>query len=159
MKVRINRWYNTVLTALLTMLGYGCSSEEPMDMYGVIAEYGVPNADYIIKGTVTDEAGTPVQGIKTVVKEMPEGYSEYAYSIDSTLTDAAGKYQMKTNIDFGTQGKKLVVQDIDGEANGGEFMSDTIDISKFEAKKIGEGDRHWYDGKFEIQADVKLKKK
>lgn len=159
MKVRINRWYNTILTALLTMLGYGCSSEEPMDMYGVIAEYGAPSADYIIKGTVTDEAGTPVQGIKTVVKEMPEGYSEYAYSIDSTLTDAAGKYQMKTNIYFGTQGKKLVVQDIDGEANGGEFLSDTIDISKLEAKKVGEGDGHWYDGKFEIQADVKLKKK
>ena len=25
MKVRFNRWYNAVLTALLTMLGYGCS--------------------------------------------------------------------------------------------------------------------------------------
>ena len=28
MKVRFNRWYNAVLTALLTMLGYGCSSTD-----------------------------------------------------------------------------------------------------------------------------------
>ena len=40
MKVRFNRWYNAVLTALLSMLGFGCSSEEPMDMYGPPVEYG-----------------------------------------------------------------------------------------------------------------------
>ena len=58
MKVRFNRWYNAVLTALLSMLGYGCSSsEDPTDalMYGV-----VPVAEYQIRGQVTDEAGTPV---------------------------------------------------------------------------------------------------
>lgn len=159
MKVRFNRWYNTILTALLTMLGYGCSSEESMDMYGVVVEYGVPSADYVIKGTVTDEAGTPIQGIKTVLKELPDFYPDYAYSIDSTQTDASGKYQINTRLTFGHQWDKLVVQDIDGEANGGEFLSDTIEISKLEAKKIGEGDGHWNNGKYEIQANVKLKKK
>ena len=69
MKVRFNRWYNAVLTTLLSMLGYGCSFEEPMDMYGTaVMEYGVPNADYIVMGQVTDETGTPVQGIKTSLK-------------------------------------------------------------------------------------------
>ena len=70
MKVRFNRWYNAVLTALLSILGFGCSSEEPMDMYGPPVEYGTPQADFILKGTVTDEIGTPVQGLKTSLKEV-----------------------------------------------------------------------------------------
>ena len=49
MKVRFNRWYNAVLTALLSILGFGCSSEEPMDMYGPPVEYGTPQADFILK--------------------------------------------------------------------------------------------------------------
>lgn len=160
MKVRFFRWYNALLTGLLSILGYGCSLEEPMDEYGVvICEYGVPSADYIIKGTVTDETGNPIQGIKTSLKEIPDYYPEYTYSRDSTLTDAAGKYQINTRLFVGHQWDRLVVEDIDGEANGGEFLSDTIDISKLEAKKIGEGDGNWNDGKYEVQYDVKLKKK
>ena len=156
MKIRFYRWYNAVLTALLSMLGYGCSSsEESID----VVEYGTPNVDYIIRGIVTDEVGIPIQGIKTVVKEIPDYYPEYAYSKDSTLTDAAGKYQVNTRLFVGHQWDRLVVQDIDGEANGGEFLSDTIDISKIEAKKIGEGDGKWNSGKYEINADFKLKKK
>ena len=160
MKVRFNRWYNAVLTALLSMLGYGCSSlDEPLDMYGSPVEYGTPNADYVFKGTVTDEAGTPVQGVKAVLKEMPDYAPGYAYGIDSTQTDAAGKYQIDTRIYVSSTGVRLVVEDIDGEANGGEFLSDTIDVSKLDAKKIGAGDGHWNSGKYEVQADVKLKRK
>ena len=47
MKVRFYRWYNAVLTALLSMLGYGCSSsEDPLDMYGAPVEYGAPHGRY-----------------------------------------------------------------------------------------------------------------
>ena len=44
MKVRFVHWYNAVLTALLSMIGYGCSttSNEP-------EMYGTPTADYILK--------------------------------------------------------------------------------------------------------------
>jgi putative lipoprotein (rSAM/lipoprotein system) len=108
---------------------------------------------------VTDEAGTPIQGIKTVLKEMPDNYPNYAYGIDSTMTDAAGKYQIETRVYVGQISQKLIVEDIDGEANGGEFLSDTIDISKIEANKIGQGDGKWNSGKYEIKADIKLKKK
>lgn len=160
MKVRFYRWYNAVLTALLSMLGYGCStSDEVMEMYGTVVEYGTPNVDYIIRGTVTDEVGTPILGIKTVLKDIPDNYPDYAYSIDSAMTDAAGKYQIEKRIYVHQDGRKLIVEDIDGEANGGEFLSDTVDISKLEAKKIGEGDGRWNSGKYEINADFKLKKK
>lgn len=158
MKVRFTRWYNAVLTALLGLLGYSCSSDDIVDEYGtLVAEYGVPTAHFIMKGTVTDEAGTPIQGIKAAVKVMPYQHPEYAYSLDSTMTDAVGKYQIEYHQLLNE--KILLLEDVDGAANGGEFQSDTIDISKLEPKKIGEGDGRWYEGKFEIQADVKLKRK
>ena len=157
MRVRFNRWYNAVLTTLLSILGYGCSSDEPMDMYGSPPEYGSPHADYIVIGTVTNESGTPVQGIKTSLKEVSEN-AKTAYGIDSVQTNATGDFQLKYT---GMERKsiKLIVDDIDGEANGGEFLSDTLDIDYDKAVKVKEGEGRWYQGKFEVSQDVKLKKK
>ena len=158
MKVRFYRWYNVVLTTLLTMLGYGCTKEEPMDMYGVMVEYGVPSANYIVKGTVTDEGGTPIQGIKTSVKSIPDEAPQYTQGLDSVQTDNAGKFQLKASWYAGIPDLKLIVEDVDGEANGGEFLSDTIRIDELKRQKLEDGDG-WYEGKFELNADVKLKKK
>ena len=159
MKVRFNRWYNAVLAALMSMLGYGCSSSE--DSADALM-YGVPVAGYQIKGQVTDEAGTPVQGIKTAVKIIMSSPSadgkKEIYARDSVLTDASGKYDISATAP-GNPETKLIVEDIDGEANSGEFLSDTLDIDYDKAVKAGEGDHHWYTGKFEITTDVKLKKK
>lgn len=156
MKVRFNRWYNAVLTALLSMLGYGCSStEEPLDMYGPPVEYGTPHADYIIKGRVMDESGTPVQGIKTSLRKVDK---VRAYGIDSVQTNVSGNYQLK-HTGWQNQYYKVIVEDIDGEANGGEFLSDTLDIDYDKAVKTKDGDGKWYHGIYEISQDVKLKKK
>ena len=160
MKVRFNRWYNAVLTALLSMLGYGCSStEEPLDMYGPPVEYGTPHADYIIKGRVMDESGTPVQGIKTSLKKVFENNNKhYALGVDSVQSDVSGNYQLKST-DRQNQYDKVIVEDIDGEANGGEFLSDTLDVDYNKAVKTKDGDGKWYLGIYEIIQDVKLKKK
>ena len=156
MKVRFNRWYNAVLTALLSMLGYGCSStEEPLDMYGPPVEYGTPHADYIIKGRVMDESGTPVQGIKTSLRKVDK---VRAYGIDSVQTNASGNYQLK-HTGWQNQYYKVIAEDVDGEANGGEFLSDTLDIDYDKAVKTKDGDGKWYLGTYEIIQDVKLKKK
>ena len=150
MKVRFNRWYNAVLTALLSMLGYGCStSEDPT----YVQEYGVPITEYQIKGQVTDEAGTPVQGIKTSLKEIFLSADEKLdfWGIDSIQTDASGRYQLNS---YGSNKyKKLIVEDVDGEANGGEFLSDTLDIDDEKAVKI--------DGtySYELNMNINLKKK
>jgi hypothetical protein len=53
----------------------------------------------------------------------------------------------------------LIVEDIDGEANGGEFISDTLDVDFNKAVQTKEGDGRWYGGVYEITQDVKLKKK
>lgn len=155
MKVRFTRWYNAVLTALLGLLGFESCSNFKEE----VEEYGCPSADYIIKGTIADEAGTPVQGIKTSLKQVlvtVEG--SYVYGVDSILTSESGNYQLKSNeIPAGLT--KLIVEDIDGKLNGGEFLSDTLDIDYEKAVKTKEGDRRWYSGVYEITQNVKLKKK
>ena len=53
----------------------------------------------------------------------------------------------------------IIAEDIDGEANDGEFMSDTLDIDYNKAVKSKDGDGRWYYGVYEIIQNVKLKKK
>ena len=160
MKVRFNRWYNAVLTALLSMLGFSCSLDEPDEYGSTPVEYGTPHADYILKGTVTDEAGTPIKGIKTSLKEISkDDTGTYVFGIDSIQTNESGNYQLKNSGMPYDKRIKLFVEDIDGEANGGEFLNDTLDIDYGKAVEVEEGDHHWYDGKYEVTTDVRLKKK
>ena len=157
MKVRFNRWYNAVLTALLTLLGYGCSSSS--DDYSDVEMYGTPRADFVVQGSVTDEAGKPVQGIKTSLKRVIKELNNAAEGLDSVQTDAAGQYQLKYS-GFTDNNFKLIVEDIDGDANGGTFAPDTLDLDYDKAKHTKEkGQGFMYSGLFEFQIDVKLKKK
>ena len=162
MKVRFNRWYNTVLTALLSVLGYACSSSDEDER--VVIMYGTPHADYQFSGTVTDESGSPVKGIKVSAKNVYRRYDSTlieTYGVDSTLTDSKGKYAVEGEAFLGEHILKLIVEDLDGEANGGNFMNDTIDIDFDNAKKVKEPDKddYWSDGTFAITQDIKLKKK
>jgi putative lipoprotein (rSAM/lipoprotein system) len=121
-------------------------------MYGV-----VPVAEYQIRGQVTDEAGTPVQGIKTSVKIIMSSPSadgkKEIYARDSVLTDASGKYDISFATTPGNPETKLIVEDIDGEANGGEFLSDTLDIDYEKAVHMDDSYR------YELNMNVKLKKR
>ena len=142
------------------MLGFSCSLDEPDEYGSTPVEYGTPHADYILKGTVTDEAGTPIKGIKTSLKEVyKDDTGTYVYGIDSIQTNESGNYQLKNSGMPYDKRIKLVVEDIDGEANGGEFLNDTLDIDYGKAVEVEEGDHHWYDGKYEVTTDVRLKKK
>lgn len=150
MKVRFNRWYNAVLTALLAMLGYGCSStDENRD----VEEYGCPYADYVVQGSVTDEAGNPIQGINVKAPYGSDLDSQFGQIVE---TDAAGKFALK---EFSSlRGHEIIFEDVDGEANGGLFQSDTIRVQTLPKTQTEKGNG-WYNGKYEVQADIKLKKK
>ena len=153
MKVRFNRWYNTILTALLTMLGYGCSSEDPMDMYGTPVEYGAPHADYIVKGQVTDETGSPIKDIKITA---PYGFLTDSQHNQIVQTDAAGNFTL--NEFSSTRGSEIFFEDVDGEANGGDFQSETIYVETLPKTQTEKG-KGWYEGKYDVKAVIKLKKK
>ena len=115
-------------------------------------------------GTVTDESGSPVKGIKVAAKNVyrsQDGAVVDTYGVDSTQTDGSGKYAFESRRFVSDPDLKLIVEDIDGEANGGAFKSDTIDIDFDKAKKVKEADKDdsWSSGTFAITQDIKLKKK
>lgn len=157
MKVRFNRWYNAVLTVLLSLMGYSCSSDDIVDEYGVpIAEvaYGCPYADYVVKGQVTDEAGNPIPGIQVTAPNGSDTDSEYSQIVK---TDAQGGFTLR---EFSTsRGHEMIVEDIDGEDNNGLFESESMYVETLPMKQVKDGNGGWYLGKYEVTANIKLKKK
>lgn len=154
MKVRFYHWYNMLLSAMLTWLGFGSCTDTGPDEYGPAPMYGtLPYANYHISGTVTDESGQPLKGIRV---SMLNAYAKDLPATDMTHTDADGHFSMK---DFSTDyisDRMLVTEDIDGPDNGGNFASDTTMIEKFNIKHIDDSN---YSDRYEVDAEVKLKKK
>ena len=118
------------------------------------AEYGCPNVSFSLKARVVDEAGTPIQGIEVRAEdgdrfEYNTGFSDYQGYID-----ARGSFWP------GTQHGKVQFIDIDGEANGGEFETLTLQIENVTQTEDGSG--NWYDGAYTADmgtVTMKLKEK
>ena len=111
--------------------------------------YGTPHADLVIKGTVTDQDGTPIPGIQ--VEAFREGIRMAVQE-----TDASGKVEMKTKQYMRGRELSLIFEDIDGQKNG-SFAPDTLSNEYLEAKQIARGDGKWYEGSYEIVFDKKLR--
>ena len=158
----LTRGINTLLAALLTLLGFSnCSSE-------ALVEYGVPNADYTVKGIVIDKANAkPIKGVRIGFSSnyngpvlmygvMPQPYR----SIKADTTDINGAYKLSDNFSVGEIEDNILtvyVQDIDGAENGA--FNDTILNVDFEnAKKTGKS-KNWYDGEYSIDMKIELTKK
>ena len=118
------------------------------------AEYGCPNVSFSLKARVVDEAGNPIQGIEVRAEdgdrfEYNTGFSDYQGYID-----ARGSFWP------GTERGKVQFIDIDGEANGGEFETLTIQIENVTQTEDGSG--NWYDGAYTADmgtVTMKLKEK
>ena len=158
MKVRFNRWSNALLSSLLAMLGFAsCSSGEEEEYF--VPEYGVviPNIEW--RGAVTNEAEAPIQGISTLVKYAIKDYNDPSkvgyYTVDSVSTDANGRFAVHVP-DINHLNYKLILQDLDGEANGGTFQSDTLTLTELVAEEIsGDNDAPKV---YEIKSKIILKK-
>lgn len=59
---------------------------------------------------------------------------------------------------MGADAYQVLYTDIDGEENGGHFEDKIIEIHKMDKTKIKDGER-WYQGMFELSAEVKLSRK
>jgi putative lipoprotein (rSAM/lipoprotein system) len=128
-----------------------CSSDffgNPQPVYGVVAEYGAPYADYSMIGTVVD----------TVDKNNIPGISvqfKTGYFVKNALTDNSGDYQIESR-NFNTDTMVAQFRDIDGTANGSYINRDvTVDFSA--APFIGGS--NWYKGRAEKTLDVELERK
>lgn len=162
MIARIRHIYELIVGAILTFLGFGGCSEvskiiEPR------AEYGMPHANYKIIGEVTTEEGNPIPGIKVKYSRLEytddNGVKQYYQTEDNEfLTDKDGKVNARAN-DWSTEPREITItlEDIDGEANGGEFQAVVLseeDLSiDFEKDKNGS----WHQGDYTISFAAKLK--
>ena len=154
MRVRFNRWYNAVLTALLGLLGF--ESCDPVDEYGAPpVEYGTPYAHYEVKGQVTDEAGNPIQGIQ--ISANSSVFDSQLYQ--SVTSDETGHYTLSERRLFVSDDDRIEFKDVDGEANGGLFRDTTLNMRDMPMEKTAKGDGHWDGGTYKVNGNVKLKKK
>ena len=148
----IGKVIKCLCVAVLGVLGFSACSDDPM---GGAAAYGSPTADYKYMGTVTDEAGNPIEGINVImsgnilgmpnVKLKTESYDGEKYNFSTGIFSTADTHI--ATIDF---------VDVDGEENGGDFQSvtitpqDMVQESQFDDMPAT---------RLEYKATIKLKKK
>ena len=148
---------NRVLVALLALFGFSnCES-------GVV-EYGVPNADYTVKGTVVNKADAkPIKGIRVGFSRVYPGpvlmYGVMPQPFRSNIADTAnviGNYELSDSF-FLTDEINIYVEDIDGTQNG--LFNDTIiNVDMKNATKSGKV-TGWYEGKFTKEQNIELRPK
>lgn len=159
------RWnVESLLSGALALLGFaGCSNiNDAPDLYGT------PSVDYKIIGTVTDEQGKPLKDIQVIVKN-PNGWSYYDDNTsreslppqvipDTLYTDKDGKFTSNNVHAISVSKFTVEIQDIDGEANGGEFLQKQLTKNDFNEKRIKKG-KGFYNGEYEYSKTVQLKRK
>ena len=146
MKKPIIKILDKLIVTILASLGIFTSCQAPE--YGdPVCEYGTPEAEYEITGTVKNKENShPIENIRII-------HQNY---YDTIYTDADGKYafiyrgNLLNNID-------LIVEDIDGEDNGGKFESKTVNIKITEDDKVKNGSG-WYEGKYVKTQNIELTK-
>ena len=142
-----------LLKSLLMLLGFGSASctEKSTGIFGQTDAYGTPTVSYTVKGRVVDTDMKPVQGIKATLNDGSDG-------IGCTLSDEEGVFSARGAM-FGfalTEDVKLtlVLEDIDGEANG-SFADESLDVT------IGKSDLKshttWNSEYFKEIGDVSLR--
>jgi len=130
----------TLISLIGIFAGFGsCIGDQPV-------EYGTPNADFVIAGTVKDAVTSkPIDKIRIVVQD--KRYP--AYGIDTVYTDKNGNYEIKfKDMPDSQLPYKVVASDADGSNNGGLFKSDTLKIEFTESDLIKSGTGNWYEGTY-----------
>ena len=151
---------------LSALLGIGACGEingdDPNlgDMRDIRAMYGTPTVQYSVKGKVTDEQGTPIQGLEVTLSAVST-YEAYSHPLheDAYKTDRKGTYVINLH-GFPYNILQINVKDVDGTANRGEFAPESIRTSNYTFKKDKPDKNPWYYGTADVNVpDIKLKKK
>lgn len=142
MKRNLLIFCNTLLASLLAVLGFAADRE-----LGMMCKYGVPNNQLSVTGQVTDQEGKPLKGMGVKIigrnsernlKENIAYARENGYEFDSLqiadTTDAEGRFSVETNAFYLGDSLRMVVLDIDGDANG-KYASDTVQLAQPEYRR------------------------
>lgn len=126
--------FSRLCAFLLPLLGV-VTSCDPGDNY---CEYGVPTADFEIKGRVTDTDSNPVKGIRIT--------ADAADSPAATETGTDGTFEISFTA-FPSDKVDLLFSDVDGPENG-EFVSKTETVHVSRVEDSGDG---WYSGRYSAE--------
>ena len=154
MKRSVIKFFDKIIVLLLGFSGVFSACDDPTDEYGPpYPEYGMPNADYELKGVVTDkETSNPIPNIQ-VINQI---YQEYG---DTLYTNDKGEYAFDYNgILLENNTLRLKIEDIDGEENGGLFDTQEIDVTFTKDDQVEKGSG-WYEGKFVKTQNIELERK
>lgn len=136
MKIKYLKLKNWLLAAIAPVLGMQTSC-----IFGGADEYGTPEADYKVKGMVTDVDGHPVPGINVSMF-----YAE-------TTTDNDGRYEVGVR-NLGIDTAYVSFRDVDGADNG--RFADTVGAVSFRDAHF-EGGHGWYEGEATKTLDMTLR--
>ena len=78
--------------------------------------------------------------------------------MDTVYTDAKGHFESKKLKSVAISQQNLILEDVDGEANGGEFQEIHLTRDEFKKKQKKEGD-NWFSGEYEFSKDVQMEQK
>ena len=162
-------YLNKVLGMVIGALGLtGCVAVK----YGVpeaVAMYGCPVASFAAEGTVRNEQGEPIKGVKVTAGERQEASEDGitagdsvwmsqmglqqagtpAYPGNQALTDEQGQYHITIGRMFPADSIWLYADD-----STGVYASDSI---KVKVEYEGNGDGMWDMGNGKAKADFRLK--
>jgi len=134
MKKRVIKIFDKIILLLLGFSGafYSC------------AKYGMIVDEYHVNGTVMDKTGKPIKDI------LITGYFYKNYG-DMLYTNSEGKFSVN-----GDEGMRLKFEDIDGEANGGEFETREINIEFTDADLVKRGRGNKTPDKYKKTVNIEL---
>ena len=112
-------------------------------------------AYYQINGTITDSLTTnPLEKIRII----REGTDYLLYS-DTTYTDSIGKYHFELTDYYANNATfSIKVEDVDGESNGGDYVTRRLNIVFSKSDWINIATESEYYGTASKNYDIKLQK-
>lgn len=146
MKINFSAIVSRLCAAGVTLLGFGCSSDEPGDG-DVLLMYGSPTGSWEIHGSVTTQDGKAVPDA-TIRVTLPQ-YDSDPNSITTTDTNTEGEYIAESNVLAG----KLKVVCV---PNDPALDADSTEV-ELRYKKDKDIKDSWYHGHAEAKVDFKLK--
>lgn len=143
-KTRISILISGVCASVLAFLGFGCSDNANLCMYGS------PYSTFEVKGKVTAEDGTPVANatVRITDPDTPSGIS----SLCTTTTKKDGSFRAAGNCSGNERKSKVVCIPEDASLDADSVVVD-MDYKSVHSKDS------WLEGHSEATVDLILKKK
>ena len=181
MKVKFLKLKNWLLVSLMSAMGFtSChchkqlAEPEEDDVHAIKEReemrlmYGVPTMNYMIRGQVKDADGKPVKDVRINMLERgmevkdgelqgdPERVREWLDGT-SVSTDKSGSFVL-TNSGRPQEQVRLLVRDVDGEANG-SFSNRVLEVEVAPADVDRTNAGGWNQGTFNKEVNIKLENK